>query len=98
MYFLKPCFSIVTVYFPAWTRSKEYAPLSLVWALKETPVASLERVTIAPATAAPLASCTVPVTRDVVPCPLATATRQDTKNKNAQIRFFILVPRLWSKG
>src|SRR6185295_7804169 len=74
-----------------WTRSKAYTPLSLVSVLKETPVASLVRVTIAPGTAAPLASCTVPPTRDVVPCPLATTTRQNTKNKNAQIGFLIFI-------
>ena len=54
--FLNPCFSIVTVYLPTWTRSKAYVPLSLVWAVNEIPVASLVSVTIASAIAAPLAS------------------------------------------
>jgi len=42
-------------------------PLSLDWAVKETPVASLVSVTNAPGIAAPLASRTDPVTREVVP-------------------------------
>jgi hypothetical protein len=66
-------------------------PLSLVSVVNDTLVASLVRVTRAPGTEAPLASWTVPVTRDVVPCPLAIATRPNVKSKNAIIGFLILV-------
>jgi hypothetical protein len=57
--------------------------------VKETPVASFVSVTNAPGIAAPLASCTLPVTREVVPWPFATTARQNVKSKNARGAFLI---------
>jgi hypothetical protein len=44
-----------------------------------TAVASLRSVTVAFSTAAPLGSCTMPVTRDVVPCAKAVTVVASTK-------------------
>jgi hypothetical protein len=77
----------VTVYFPTWTRSNRTRRYHCS-CVKETPVASLVRVTVAPDEAA------VGILDDsryarVVPCPLQRR-RTNVKRKNARIEFLML--------
>jgi hypothetical protein len=67
--FLKPEASTATLYKPTCTLSKTYVPVSDVVTVKLWFVASFVTVTFAPGIADPEESVTVPVARDVVPCP-----------------------------
>src|ERR1019366_6999702 len=79
----KPLASTSIWYVPVCTASKAYAPDAVVLASKVCRVPSLINFTAASGTTAPLASCTVPRTREVVPWPntVAQAHTRNTRKK-----------------
>jgi hypothetical protein len=57
-------------------------------------VCSFVNVTVAPDTAAPALSVTVPVTREVVPCPEALAAKSTARAKTETVENSLLIDML----
>src|ERR1035437_1266561 len=81
----KPVASTSSSYEPGCTASKMYVPVADVFVSKVTCIPSLISLTVTPGTTAPVASCTVPRTREVVPW--AKAAPQAHRNSSTETPF-----------
>src|ERR1035438_8823202 len=80
--FLKPDLETVTLYAPAGRESTAYSPLSLVTTVNFSPVPEDRTTTVAPGTAAPVGSETVPWTEVTLTCENATAAADISTARN----------------
>src|SRR5580698_7800739 len=81
----KPSCAADTVYSPTGTEGAENRPSTSVVSVRLAPVSTCRTTTVAPDSAAPLASCTVPLMLPPTTC--ACAARAPAKNSRTKIRY-----------
>src|SRR5205814_6874539 len=81
---LKPDSSAFTSYLPTGRDNTRYVPVSLVLAVRPAPVSRLVTVTLAPGTAAPEESSTLPETVAVT-CALIVPTAKEIQRRAANV-------------